>query len=129
MLTDLYMRAEKQGIEIDNFPMRQIVSVSFPEGWIAIDMLKIESTRAEKVHLAHEIGHIETGSFYNIYSKFDIRARHERRADKRAAELLVPCDKLQEAFRSGVCEVWALAEHFEVTEEFMRKAIDLYTNQ
>jgi len=72
-LDELYDRAQQQGIEIDNFAMREIVSVSFPENWIAIDTRKIKTRAEEKVILAHEIGHCETGSFYNIHSPFDLR--------------------------------------------------------
>ena len=106
--------------------MRVVTSAAYPEGWIAMDKQKIECEEEEKVLLAHEIGHIETGSFYNVYSKFDLRAKLERRADKRAIQILVPYSSLRRALRSGICEIWSLAEFFGVTEDFMRKVIEFY---
>lgn len=126
---DLYERAEKQGIEVDEYPMREVVSASFPQGWIVLDKRKIDTECEEKVHLAHEIGHIETGSFYNATSKFDIRQKHENRANKRAIGMLVPYSSFLKALRSGIREVWSLAEHFQVTEGFMMKVIDFYRDR
>lgn len=125
-LDELYDRAQQQGIEIDNFPMREIISVSFPENWIAIDTKKVKTKAEEKAILAHEIGHCETGSFYNIYSPLDIREKHEYRADKRAIQILIPHDDLKSAVRCGITEIWELAEYFDVPYEFMQKAAEYW---
>ncbi|MCI7650223.1 MAG: hypothetical protein SO436_09695 [Oscillospiraceae bacterium] len=55
--------------------------------------------------MAHELGHCITGSFYNVYAVCDLRAKHERRADKWAIKKLVPRDKLKNAINSGFSEV------------------------
>lgn len=125
-LLEVYQRAEQQGIDIDYFPMRQVKSASFPDGWVAIDVDKINTSQEEKAVLAHELGHCETGSFYNVYSQLDIREKHERRADKRAFQLLVPKSDLDEAVRAGITETWELAEYFDVPCEFMQKAMTYY---
>lgn len=125
-LLDLYNRADAQGIEVDDVPMRSLTSVSFPQGWIALDTAKMQTTAEHKSILAHELGHVETGSFYNIYSPFDLRAKQERRADKAAIRMLIPFKRLLSAMRSGCWEVWQLAEHFDVTEELINKALTLY---
>ena len=125
-LLDLYNRADAQGIEVDDVPMRSLTSVSFPQGWIALDTAKMQTIAEHKSILAHELGHVETGSFYNIYSPFDLRAKQERRADKAAIKMLVPFKRLLSAMRSGCREVWQLAEYFDVTEELINKAITLY---
>lgn len=125
-LLELYQRADQQGIDIDYFPMRQVKSVSFPDGMIAIDVDKVATRQEEKTVLAHELGHCETGSFYNIYSKLDIRGKHERRADERAFQLLVPKSDLDEAVKAGITETWELAEYFDVPSEFMQKAMTYY---
>lgn len=125
-LLELYNLAEERDIDVDYFPMRELISVSFPEGWIAIDVNKISDSIEEKVHLAHELGHCETGSFYDIHSKYDIRAKHENRADKWAIKKLIPRDELKEAVSCGLYEVWELAEYFEVTYQFMEKAMIYY---
>ena len=82
----------------------------------------------ERTQLAHEIGHCETGSFYSRYVKVDSRQRHENRADKWAIHKLIPSDRLNEAVSQGHTEIWELAEYFEVTEDFMRKAVCYYTH-
>ncbi len=127
-LLDLYNEAEEKYIDVDYFPTRSLVSFSTSENLIAIDVDKLESNREEKVHLAHEMGHCVTGSFYNIYSPLDIRQRHENRADRWAIKRLIPRKHLIEAFKEGITEIWELAEYFEVTEGFMRKAIEYYKN-
>lgn len=80
----------------------------------------------EKESLAHELGHCEYGGFYNRYSKYDIRAKAERRADKWAFSKLVPYGQLMEAVHQGFTEVWELAGYFDVSCEFMSRAIEYY---
>ncbi len=93
--------------------------------YIGIDRRKM--TEAEKtVYMAHEMGHCMTGSFYNRYSRFDVISRHEYRANKWAIKKLVPEDELIEAFENGIIEIWELAERFDVTEDFMKKACEFY---
>ena len=80
----------------------------------------------EKECLAHELGHCEYGGFYNRYSKYDIRAKAERRADKWAFAKLVPYGQLMQAVRHGVTEVWELAEYFDVSCDFINRAVEYY---
>ena len=125
-LTDLYRFADTKSIYIYSIELEDNISISIPSKnkyYIAIDVDKIETNIEEKECLAHELGHCETGSFYNIYSKLDIRAKHENRADKWAIKKLIPQDELKEAINCGYIELWELAEYFEVTYELMEKAI------
>ncbi len=78
------------------------------------------------MHLAHEIGHCETLAFYNAYSPLEVREKHEKKADRWAASKLVPVRELTDALMHGVREIWDLAEFFNVTEEFMLKAIEIH---
>jgi Zn-dependent peptidase ImmA (M78 family) len=80
----------------------------------------------EKEIAAHELGHCEYCGTYNRYSPFDISAKAERRADKWAYHKLVPPGELREAFKMGVVEAWELAERFEVSDEFMVRALEYY---
>ena len=91
-----------------------------------MDPFRIETAAEERVHLAHELGHCETGSFYNVYSSLDIREKQEMRADRWAVSRLVPADKLRQALNIGIVEIWELAEYFDVTENFIRKAFEIY---
>ena len=67
--------------------------IAIPRGLSSVD---------EKEALAHELGHCEYGGFYNRHSKYDIRAKAERRADKWAFARLVPYGRLMQAVRHGV---------------------------
>lgn len=91
-----------------------------------MDPFRIETAAQERVHLAHELGHCETGAFYNVYSPLDIREKQENRADCWAVRKLIPPEELERAVNSGLCEIWELAEYFDVTEDFIRKAADIY---
>lgn len=127
-LLDLYSLAEREGIDIDEFPMDNHISFSLmdPEDlscYIAVDPLKLTSRQQERQVLSHELGHCETGSFYNRFAACDIRKRHENRADKWSIKHLIPKEELDEAVSAGFCEVWELAEYFDVSCEYMARAI------
>jgi len=127
MTTDeLYQIAEKNKIEIDEFKMREISAVSFPTNCIAIDPAKFETTSEFKTALAHEIGHCQTGSFYNTNTPEVVKLQYEYDANKRAIELLLPKDKLRNAMKQGATETWQLAEIFGVTEQLIRLACWIY---
>jgi hypothetical protein len=55
------------------------------------------------------------------------RRRNETRADRWAYEHVLPFDDIQAALDMGNRETWELAEHFEVTNEFMVGALRYYT--
>lgn len=127
----LYHLADENEVTVDGFDLGRRDALSFADEdgrcYIAIDPFKLESVADEKSKLAHELGHCVTGSFYNQYAACDVRQQHENRADKWAIERLVPKDKLDRAVAAGHTEIWDLAELFNVTEPFMRKAAWWYT--
>ncbi len=129
---DLYTFAQQQNIEILSFPLPEngSMSVMLDSGqcFVGLDKTVLDGGVQERVHLSHELGHCATGSFYNIYSPADCRQRHENRADKWAVTALIPLDALDDAVAQGCTEVWELAEHFGVTEPFMRKALCWYVH-
>ena len=124
----LYTLAEKNGIVIDRAPLPENLSLSLKLGkklFVGLD--KDISGAVERVCLAHELGHCETMSFYNIYSPLDVRGKHENRADRWAINELIPFMQYQKALCEGYDNVYTLAEYFGVTVDFMQKAINLYT--
>ena len=124
-LTDLYRKAEELDIRVIQFPMASLRAVSTPDNFIGIDPDKLED-REELVCLAHEMGHCATGSFYTSDATVLDRTRQEQRADRWAIRQLVPLEELKNLLRSGVHRWDVAAEHFQVTEEFMRKAVAFY---
>ncbi len=124
---DLYGIAERRGHVVVCESLTETPSLSLQTNkrcYIAIDQRL--NVQQEREALAHELGHCEYGGFYNRYSKYDIRAKAERRADKWAFAKLVPYGQLMQAVRHGVTEVWDLAELFDVSCEFMQRAIAYY---
>lgn len=129
-LKSLYRLAEKRNIEIITLPLPETASMSIElqdACYIGIDNAVLDTSAEERTHLAHELGHCITGSFYNRHTQFDIRQRHENRADKWAVRRLIPKSDLDEAIASGYTELWELADFFGVTEDLIKKAVCLYT--
>ena len=129
-LNDLYSYADEHNISVISFDMPKSESMSvLYDGncFVGIDPLAVRNEIDEKEKLAHEIGHCETGAFYNEYAACDIREKHERRANIWAIKKLIPKDKLIEVINSGFGENrFELAEHFDVTEDTMQFALDYY---
>lgn len=121
--------AYSKGIEIDDVPMKAIRAMSFSEGWIAIDSRKFKSEAEYKCELAHEIGHCVTGSFYNIHTRASEKRLSERKANRFAAEMLVPFSELRKAMQRGIILDRLLAQMFEVTVEFIRMVLDLFERE
>lgn len=128
----LYNYAKKHNIEVLRFPMKANGSMSIMDDdgvcYIGIDESVQDGGVQERVHLGHELGHCATGSFYSIHTAVDCRQRHENKADKWAVKKLIPVELLDEAIANGCTELWDLAEHFGVTEDFIRKAVCFYVH-
>lgn len=125
----LYSIAESCGVTVDfiNIPdTKAMVLELYGKSFLAIDKNVRSGSAEEKVLLAHELGHIETSTCYKLHSPLSARRLCEKQADRWAIKTLVPLSELLEAFKNGNETVQALAETFQVTEEFMQKAIEFY---
>ena len=131
-LSGLYAYAKQENIEVISFPMEQNGSMSLQAEngscYIGMDASTQDGGIQERVHLVHELGHCATGSFYSIHTAIDCRQRHENKADKWAIQTLIPVEELDAAVAEGCTEFWELAEHFGVTEDFIRKAVCFYVH-
>lgn len=131
-LQELYRIAEERNIAVDHFSLkkREALAMMDEDGdcFVAIDPTKVTSEADERNKLGHEMGHCCTGSFYNEHSNYDCRQRHENRADKWAIQQLITVDDLDKAIAAGYTEMWDLAEYFEVSEDFVRKAVCYYVH-
>lgn len=127
----LYRYARKHGHSVFQTKLNRVnsLSVLLDDGSCVIGIDRTVLTEAqERTQLAHEIGHCETGSFYSRYIKVDSRQRHENRADKWAIKKMISEEALDDAVAQGYTEIWNLAEYFNVTEEFIKKAVCYYTH-
>ena len=125
-LQGLYETADGLGLQICYFPMEQLTAISTPDGFIGMDVDKLEDSARETVCLAHEMGHCLTGSFYTVDSNLCQQRRCEERADRWAMGQLVPLEELKRLLESGVTRPDELAEHFGVPEQFLRKCVQFY---
>lgn len=126
----IFSIAERNGIKVVQTSCPTIGSCSLKlndQYWIGIDS-KLSGCE-EKEHLAHEVGHCVTGSLYNLYAPLDNRRKHELRADRWAIAKLVPIQKLRTAIIKGIRSNYELADHFEVTEDFMKRALKHYADK
>ena len=124
----LYALAGQRNIPIYGFPLERVPSMSIMDakGACAIALKKELAGKEEHVCLAHEMGHCVTGTFYRITTSGAVRGKSEYKADKWAIYHLIPPVALEQAIHCGISTPWHLAEHFDVTEEFMLKALDFY---
>ena len=132
-LEKLYTLAENNQIAVVDTCPPELVSISirFPDGSMLISssdlsMAPVGTTKLEC--FGHELGHCMTGSFYNLYSPFDIRAQHEFRANKWAINKLIPFSALIKAGKHGCRERYEFAEYFGVSEAFIQKAVDYHAS-
>ena len=105
----LFRIAQETGITVEycNIPKNESISVQDDAGdFVLMDYSLISSGAKERTHLAHELGHCMTGSFYNRHSGLDVRQKHENRADKWAIEAMIGEDALKKAVADGYTELW-----------------------
>ena len=135
-LIDLYRLADEQNYYVDESCPRSIVAMSVKlstgEKIISLSDFSSEDPPSEKIPytklecFAHEMGHCETDSFYGFFSSLETRGKHEYRANRWAINYLIPFAELCRAVAEGNRELWQLAEYFEVSEEFIERAINYH---
>ncbi|MCQ5129570.1 ImmA/IrrE family metallo-endopeptidase [Butyricicoccus faecihominis] len=96
---------------------------------VFLDSGRVDGAAEEAELIAHECGHIETGTTHAVYSPFELVAQHENRANKWAVHELLPREELQRAIRAGCTEPWELAEFLGRTEQFIRLAVQIYEKE
>ena len=79
--------------------------------------------------LIHEVSHCATGCTHAVSSPFDLIAKHEYKANRRAIETYLPAEQLRAAIAAGYTEPWQLAEHFSLPERAVRMALEYWTTR
>lgn len=79
--------------------------------------------------LLKNCGHYYYDATYKFTSSAQLINKQEYRAKKYSYNMLIPFEKLKLALKNGIRDLYSLAEHFNVTAEYMYNAIDFYTNK
>lgn len=129
-LNDLYEIAKEKDITVTDTdcPECKAISLLSPSGkcYIGMDYNAIKTEQEERLCLAHDIGHCETGAFYNPYSSQNVISQQEFRANKKALDYLVPRKELESVMADGQMEIWELCEYFDVNIKFIQLAFWVY---
>lgn len=123
----VYCDLEEHGVVVFEYPMKKGPCISSQDGFLAIDSRDLTSTE-EYTALIHERGHFKSGAFYTPYSPYQIKAQAEYRADRSAILDSIPYSEMAMQLNSGL-ELWELAEHFGVTEDYCLKAYLFYKDR
>lgn len=127
MINNLFRFADEHDILMVETPLKKAVALAVMDEnnncCIGIDSSKLVKTGEKCVAIAHELGHCEKGAFYNSFTPFDLRSRHEYRADCWAFEHLVSRENLDNAVAQGNTEMWQLAEYFDIPQSYMEKIV------
>jgi len=125
MIEKLLCEAEKEGVEVINWPLQGKTKGLYCDGVIAINK-KLSTTAEKTCILAEELGHYYT-SYGNIINQEIISNRkQELRAKRWAVKRLVTPKNIIKAFKTGCRNLYEMAEYLGVTEEFLREAFHNY---
>ena len=130
-IISLYDELNRAGVRFYHWDLDDVQAVTIElkgRYGVFMDFGNIRTEAEELVTVAHEGGHISTGATHRVDSPYDLVEKHEYKADKWAIRRLIPEEALDEAVADGCTELWQLAEHFGVTEEFMKKAVCWYVH-
>lgn len=122
----LFDFASSRGHEVVYRNLTENKAITYEDDRFYIALSKNLSRTEEKELAAHELGHCEYGGTYCRSSKYSVKAKAEYRANKWAYYQLVSPDEITECVRGGIVTPWELAEHFDVSDEFMYNALGYY---
>ena len=128
-LFKIYEELYNAGVKVYSYRLHDVPAVTIEANRkyaIFFNPDSIDSLADETCLVAHEAGHIMTGTTHRVNSPCQLIAQHEEKANRWAIVHVIPYAEYTAALHNGICEVWDLAEHFGVTEVFMRKAIAYY---
>ena len=135
-----YIAADNDITVFENCPKNIIgMAAKYPEGIKFISLLDFDSLDTSEFYdekrkrfytklevFAHEIGHCLTDSFYLSDTPYLERCKQEAQAERWSYEYVIPFSELCEAVQEGNFELWELAEYFNVSENFIKEAIEYY---
>ena len=97
---------------------------------IALNYDNLGTQVKEKCVLAEELGHYYMDATYSPYCKdLQVVSKQELKAKKWAYNVLISYEDLRRAILKGKTSILSLAEHFEVTNDFMSRCINFYLDK
>lgn len=123
---NLEQEARDNGITVDRIPFRnQRIKGLYCDGAIAINT-NIETTAERSCVLAEELGHYYT-SVGNILDQADAANRkQEYRARLHAYNRQIGLMGIVRSFNAGCRTLYDMAEYLEVSEGFLKEALEAY---
>lgn len=125
MYENLIKESQEEDLEILEVPLTGNIKGLYCSGTIAVDS-NIETAAEKSCVLSEEMGH-HYKTCGNIMDLDDIRnLKQEKIARNWAYEKLVPIYSFIEAFNLGIKSRHEIADHLNITEEFLDNAIKHY---
>lgn len=122
---DLINEAGKEGVSVIEMNFKGKSKGYYLDDVIAIDS-KLETIAEKRCTLIEEIGHLKTSSGNILDDKNTSNRKQEKRARNWAYEKLAGIVSIVNAFEKGIRSRHDLAEHLNITENFLEEAIQHY---
>lgn len=129
-LNDLYNELEKYNIpvvKVDFQNKKAGIITNGKDTVIAVDYKKIENSKEEKMIIAEEKAHYETGALYLLNADKTTIDKMEYKANKKVYNELVPFNKLKELCEKHL-SVAELSDYFGIPIQDVLVAQFLYNN-
>ena len=129
-LNDLYNELEKYNIpvvKVDFQNKKAGIITNGQDTVIAVDYKKIENSKEEKMIIAEEKAHYETGALYLLNADKTTIDKMEYKANKKVYNELVPFNKLKELCEKHL-SVSELSDYFGIPIQDVLVAQFLYNN-
>ena len=123
---ELLIEADENGVSVDeDFPFKSTMKGLYIDGNIALAS-SLETTAEKACILAEELGHHFT-AVGNITDQSSTSNRKQERQGRIIAyNKLIGLSGIVSAYKVGCRNTHEMAEHLEVTEEFLLEALDCY---
>ena len=129
-LNDLYNELEQYNIPVVKVDFQKKKAGIITDGVdtvIAVDYKKIENSKEEKMIIAEEKAHYETGALYLINADKTTIDKMEYKANKKVFNELIPLKELKKLCEKGLSVV-ELSDYFGIPIQDVLVAQFLYSN-
>lgn len=127
MFDKLLIEAENLGINVEEHDFKNMnLKGLYTDGVIILNPAAIKSNTEKTCILAEELGHHYTSSGNILDQSNIVNIKQENKARNWGYEKLIPLKSFVDASKVGLANRYELAEYFEVTEDYLQKAIFRY---